>query len=132
LNFVEMRFRDGLPGDAVERGVEDILKRHHHVKDFSIYNMEKWVQSKKVFTDTTTYLLGAIGLVSLIVGGIGVMNIMLVSVSERARERHKNGGGRAPIRRAGPVPHGGRRRLSNWRRSRGDYLFWRELSRQLL
>ena len=86
LNFVEMRFREGLPGEAVERGVEDILKRRHHVKDFSIYNMEKWVQSKKVFTDTTTYLLGAIGLVSLIVGGIGVMNIMLVSVSERARE----------------------------------------------
>ena len=86
LNFVEMRFREGLPGEAVERGVEDILKRRHHVKDFSIYNMEKWVQSKKVFTDTTTNLLGAIGLVSLIVGGIGVMNIMLVSVSERARE----------------------------------------------
>ena len=62
------------------------MKRRHHVKDFSIYNMAKWVQSKKVFTDTTTYLLGAIGLVSLIVGGIGVMNIMLVSVSERARE----------------------------------------------
>ena len=86
LNYVEMRFRDGLPGEAVERGVEDILTRRHHVKDFSIYNMERWVQSKKVFTDTTTYLLGAIGLVSLIVGGIGVMNIMLVSVSERARE----------------------------------------------
>ena len=86
LNFVEMRFREGLPGEAVERGVEDILKRRHHVKDFTVYNLEKWVQSRKVFTETMALLLGGIGLVSLIVGGIGVMNIMLVSVSERARE----------------------------------------------
>ena len=86
FNTVELRFREGLPIDAVERGIEDILKRRHHIKDFSIFNLEERVRSGKVFTDTMTLLIGAIGLVSLIVGGIGVMNIMLVSVSERARE----------------------------------------------
>ncbi len=86
LDTVELRFRDGLPMEAVERGIEDILKRRHHIKDFSIYNLEEHARSKRVFTDATTLLLGAIGFISLVVGGIGVMNIMLVSVSERARE----------------------------------------------
>jgi macrolide transport system ATP-binding/permease protein len=86
FNIVELRFREGLPIDAVERGIEDILKRRHHIKDFSIFNLEERVRSSKVFADTMTLLIGAIGLVSLVVGGIGVMNIMLVSVSERAPE----------------------------------------------
>ena len=86
FKYVELRFRDGLPIEAVQRSIEDILTRRHHIKDFSMFNLEEHVRSNRVFTDTMTFLLGAIGLVSLIVGGIGVMNIMLVSVSERARE----------------------------------------------
>jgi macrolide transport system ATP-binding/permease protein len=86
FTYVELRFRDGLPMEAVERGVEDILKRRHHIKDFSIFNLEEHVRANKVFADTMTLLIGGIGLISLVVGGIGVMNIMLVSVSERARE----------------------------------------------
>ncbi len=86
FQYIELRFRDGLPIEAVQRSIEDILTRRHHIKDFSTFNLEEHVRSNRVFTDTMTLLLGAIGLVSLIVGGIGVMNIMLVSVSERARE----------------------------------------------
>jgi len=86
FKYLELRFRDGLPIEAVQRIIEDILTRRHHIKDFSMFNLEEHVRSSRVFTDTMTLLLGAIGLVSLIVGGIGVMNIMLVSVSERARE----------------------------------------------
>ncbi len=86
FKYLELRFRDGLPIEAVQRSIEDILTRRHHIKDFSMFNLEEHVRSNRVFTDTMTLLLGAIGLVSLIVGGIGVMNIMLVSVSERARE----------------------------------------------
>ncbi len=86
FKYLELRFRDGLPIEAVQRSIENILTRRHHIKDFSMFNLEEHVRSNRVFTDTMTLLLGAIGLVSLIVGGIGVMNIMLVSVSERARE----------------------------------------------
>ncbi len=86
FKYVELRFRAGLPIEAVQRSIEDILTRRHHIKDFSMFNLEEHVRSNRVFTDTMTLLLGAIGLISLIVGGIGVMNIMLVSVSERARE----------------------------------------------
>ena len=86
FKYLELRFRDGLPIEAVQRSIENILTRRHHIKDFSMFNLEEHVRSNRVFTDTMTLLLGAIGLVSLVVGGIGVMNIMLVSVSERARE----------------------------------------------
>jgi macrolide transport system ATP-binding/permease protein len=86
FKYLELRFRDGLPIEAVQRSIEDILTRRHHIKDFSIFNLEEHVRSNRVFTDAMALLLGAIGLVSLIVGGIGVMNIMLVSVTERARE----------------------------------------------
>ncbi len=86
LDSIVLRFRENMPMEAVQRGIEDILQRRHHIKDFVIFNLEERVRSGRVFTDTMTLLLGAIGLVSLVVGGIGVMNIMLVSVSERARE----------------------------------------------
>jgi macrolide transport system ATP-binding/permease protein len=86
LDSIVLRFRENMPMEAVQRGIEDILQRRHHVKDFVIFNLEERVRSGRVFTDAMSLLLGAIGLVSLVVGGIGVMNIMLVSVSERARE----------------------------------------------
>jgi macrolide transport system ATP-binding/permease protein len=133
LNFVEMRFREGLPGEAVERGVEDILKRRHHVKDFSMLQYGKMgaieegvhrhddlsarrdrprlAHRRRHWRDEHH-------------AGVGVR--------ARARDRHKDGGRRAPIRRARAVPHGGRRRLSDRRRGRGDHLLWRELLRQFL
>ncbi|SFK82759.1 MacB family efflux pump subunit [Methylocapsa palsarum] len=86
LDSIVLRFHPGVPIDAVAGGVSEILERRHHAKDVSIFNLEERVRAGRSFTNSMSFLLGAIGLISLIVGGIGVMNIMLVSVSERSRE----------------------------------------------
>jgi putative ABC transport system permease protein len=54
--------------------------------DFRIYNQAEMIQTATDFTKTFTILLGSIASISLLVGGIGIMNIMLVSVTERTRE----------------------------------------------
>jgi len=61
------------------------MKRHGK-EDFNIRNMADTIATANETQNTLTYLLAAIAVISLIVGGIGVMNIMLVSVSERTRE----------------------------------------------
>jgi len=55
-------------------------------QDFNILNQAETVETLNEVTQTFTYLLGGIAAISLLVGGIGVMNIMLVSVTERTRE----------------------------------------------
>jgi macrolide transport system ATP-binding/permease protein len=67
-----------------------IIKRHHLTKDeedsFQIRNMAQIQETMESTTKTMTWLLGSIAAISLLVGGIGIMNIMLVSVTERTRE----------------------------------------------
>jgi putative ABC transport system permease protein len=77
--------------DAVQRQVEQTLRLRHRLKaadanDFSIYNQASLLEMATQVSDTLALFLGAIGAVSLLVGGIGIMNIMLVSVTERTRE----------------------------------------------
>lgn len=72
--------------DAVELAVDALLLERHGVRDFSIRNMASLIETVQETQNTLTLLLGAIAAVSLLVGGIGVMNIMLVSVTERTRE----------------------------------------------
>ncbi len=70
---------------------ERILRRQHRLKltddlDFTVLSQTAFLEAFSVITATLTAFLGAIGAIALVVGGIGVMNIMLVSVTERTRE----------------------------------------------
>jgi putative ABC transport system permease protein len=71
--------------------IEGIMRRQHGIapgrdNDFQIRNRAEFLETFEQTTQTFTFLLAAIAAVSLLVGGIGIMNIMLVSVSERTRE----------------------------------------------
>jgi putative ABC transport system permease protein len=77
--------------DAAQRQIETTLRLRHNLKpdvenDFYIFNQATLLETASSIAQTLTVFLGAIGAVSLIVGGIGIMNIMLVSVTERTRE----------------------------------------------
>ncbi|MBE0485667.1 MacB family efflux pump subunit [Marinobacter sp.] len=65
---------------------ETLLARHGGIEDFTIRNMASLIETISETQNTLTWLLGSIAAISLLVGGIGVMNIMLVSVTERTRE----------------------------------------------
>jgi putative ABC transport system permease protein len=76
---------------AAEQQVTDLLRQRHRIgpkqdNDFTVRNLTQIMQAREQSTRVMTLLLGAIASVSLLVGGIGIMNIMLVSVTERTRE----------------------------------------------
>ena len=82
-----------LPGQTsrAERQISDLLRDRHRIPDggdddFSIRNLTEMASAQQQGVSTITTLLAAIAAVSLVVGGIGIMNIMLVSVTERTRE----------------------------------------------
>jgi macrolide transport system ATP-binding/permease protein len=77
--------------DEVVDATERLLRLQHHLSpqqpdDFTIRNVANVQQVRMATTQTQSLLLAAVAIVSLVVGGIGIMNIMLVSVSERTRE----------------------------------------------
>ena len=74
-----------------EGQITELLRQRHHIQpsqenDFSVRNLTEVMSSAEQSADVMSLLLGAIASISLIVGGIGIMNIMLVSVTERTRE----------------------------------------------
>jgi macrolide transport system ATP-binding/permease protein len=70
----------------VEKDIEHFLSARHGVKDFTIYSSDEGKKSATKILGTITFFVSAVAFISLLVGGIGVMNIMLVSVTERIKE----------------------------------------------
>ncbi|MBE0532196.1 MAG: MacB family efflux pump subunit [Rhodospirillales bacterium] len=86
LRSITVRVSDDTSTDLAEQAVAQFLTRRHGTKDFFILNTDDIRQAITSTTQTMTLLIAAIAVISLVVGGIGVMNIMLVSVSERINE----------------------------------------------
>ncbi|VWD26469.1 MacB family efflux pump subunit [Burkholderia lata] len=86
LDSITVRVRDGQPSAAAEKSLERLMTQRHGRKDFFTYNMDSVVKTVEKTGQSLTLLLSLIAVISLVVGGIGVMNIMLVSVTERTRE----------------------------------------------
>jgi macrolide transport system ATP-binding/permease protein len=86
FSSISVRVKDGVASDLAEQQIIKLLIRSHGRKDFYTRNSDSILQTIEKTTATLTLLISSIAVISLIVGGIGVMNIMLVSVTERTRE----------------------------------------------
>jgi putative ABC transport system permease protein len=91
VNSIAVTATDTSQVDNVQAAVEQLLEQRHNIAspqndDFSIQNQSQILQTVQGTTQTLTILLVGVASISLIVGGIGIMNIMLVSVTERTRE----------------------------------------------
>ena len=86
LRSITVQVDDAGEMDATQKAIEALLLSRHRALDFQIRNMASILETAEQTQNTLTILLGSIAAISLLVGGIGVMNIMLVSVTERTRE----------------------------------------------
>jgi putative ABC transport system permease protein len=91
LRSMAVQVADGVPIEQGMVDLERVLRREHKIRpgqenDFTIRNQQDLLATQQQTTQVFTTLLASIAAVSLLVGGIGIMNIMLVSVTERTRE----------------------------------------------
>ena len=94
IDYINGIYASAISGEksaAAIRETEEILRRTHKIKEseennFAAMSQSQLIETVSSITEIMTYLLGAIAGISLLVGGIGIMNIMFVSVTERTRE----------------------------------------------
>ena len=85
-NSITVKIKDDANTQVAEKGLTELLKTRHGTEDFFMNNSDSIKQMVETTTGTMKLLISSIALISLVVGGIGVMNIMLVSVTERTKE----------------------------------------------
>lgn len=86
VNDITVRIDENVSSEIAEQGIISLLTMRHGIVDFFTINTDAIRKSIEKTSETMTLLISAIAFISLLVGGIGVMNIMLVSVTERTRE----------------------------------------------
>ena len=86
INSITVKVSDFVNSQVAEDSIEKILTASHRKKDFFMINSDSIKQTIEETTNTMKLMISCIAIISLIVGGIGVMNIMLVSVTERTKE----------------------------------------------
>lgn len=86
LGGITVKVRDVNAIETTQQTIYDVLLSRHQTEDFRIRNMASIIAAATETQNTLTLMLGIVAAISLLVGGIGVMNIMLVSVTERTRE----------------------------------------------
>ena len=91
VGAISVKIRPGEDMSEAEVQLRELLRQRHRLQpnqddDFNVRNLSEILQTQEESSKVMTYLLAAIASVSLLVGGIGIMNIMLVSVTERTRE----------------------------------------------
>jgi macrolide transport system ATP-binding/permease protein len=86
FNSITVRVTEGTSNQVAEQSIINLLKQRHGRKDFFTNSSDSIMKTVNKTTATLTLMISAIAVISLVVGGIGVMNIMLVSVTERTHE----------------------------------------------
>jgi putative ABC transport system permease protein len=91
INLIQVSVSDGASTEKVQKDIESLMRERRHISsneddDFQVMDMKEIASMLTGTTQVLTALLSAVAAVSLLVGGIGIMNIMLVSVTERTRE----------------------------------------------
>lgn len=86
LNSITVRVKEGYSSEQADQQLTRLLTLRHGKKDFFTWNMDGILKTAEKTTRTLQLFLTLVAVISLLVGGIGVMNIMLVSVTERTRE----------------------------------------------
>ena len=91
VGTIMIKAQDGSDTQEVEQRINDLLRQRHRIQpsmenDFQVRNLTEILKTQEAASKVMSMLLAAVASVSLLVGGIGIMNIMLVSVTERTRE----------------------------------------------
>ena len=86
ISSITVKVKDTVSSKIAEQNLKDLLVVRHGSEDFFMRNSDSIKETVESTTGTMTLLISSIALISLVVGGIGVMNIMLVSVTERTKE----------------------------------------------
>lgn len=86
LTVISVRLKDNVDNEAAISAISQLLTRRHGIKDFQLYNFEQIRKSIEHTSMTFSILILMVACISLMIGSIGVMNIMLISVTERTHE----------------------------------------------